>query len=323
MMLHPRAYKVSVVWTLGLLFLGSIVHATESSLACPDWPTCFGSMVPEMTGGVFWEHLHRLVAGGLVLMWVLATWLARRETSDRPWIFRASLAGVALLLVQSVFGGLTVLYQLPDLVSTTHLTLAFSFLALATVLAAATHGSGAIEVGSPGGSAPPRLTGFAPGTGERLKLYSGIAAAAVFVQSVLGALVRHTDGGLSCPDVPLCLGQIVPPLVNIQIQSHFFHRVMALIATAAVLGVAALVLRSDVPERVRRWAVVAAGLVLVQVGLGVWSVLTFLAVPPVSLHTLVAALLLVALTALSTFGARAADHDAATGSAAAHERAAV
>ena len=43
-------------------------------------------------------HLHRLVAGGLVMMFVLATWLARKETSDRPWIFRASLAGVGMLL---------------------------------------------------------------------------------------------------------------------------------------------------------------------------------------------------------------------------------
>mgnify|MGYP003720487433 CR=1 FL=1 len=41
-----------------MLFLGSVVHATGSSLACPDWPTCFGTMFPEMTGGVFWEHLH-------------------------------------------------------------------------------------------------------------------------------------------------------------------------------------------------------------------------------------------------------------------------
>jgi heme A synthase len=114
--LHHRAFPVTVVWTLILLFLGSVVHATESSLACPDWPTCFGSMVPEMSGGVFWEHLHRLVAGGLLLMWGLATWLVRKEASDRPWLFKACVAGLILLVVQSIFGGMTVLMQLPDLV---------------------------------------------------------------------------------------------------------------------------------------------------------------------------------------------------------------
>ena len=137
-MLHYRAFTVSVFWTLGLLYLGSVVHATESSLACPDWPTCFGTMMPEMTGGVFWEHLHRLVAGGLVLLFGLSTWLAKTPTQDQPWIFRACLAGLGLLIVQSIFGGLTVIYRLPDLISTTHLGLAFIFLALVTVLASAT-----------------------------------------------------------------------------------------------------------------------------------------------------------------------------------------
>lgn len=304
-MLHPRAFKVSVVWTLTLLFLGSVVHATESSLACPDWPTCFGTMVPEMTGGVFWEHLHRLVAGGLVLMFVLATWLARRETSDRPWVFRACLAGVGLLLVQSVFGGLTVLYQLPDLVSTTHLTLAFGFLTLATVLAAASEGTQTRTIGDRSGSAPPAIEGFGSGVGTKLRNFAAASAALVFVQSVLGALVRHTDGGMSCPDVPLCLGQVVPPLVNIQITSHFLHRLFAVLATVAVLGLATWALRAEMPTRIRRWILTAAALVVVQIALGVWSVLSILDVAPVSLHTLVAAKLLVALTAVATFGARA------------------
>ena len=306
-MLHPRAFKAAVAWTLTLLFLGSVVHATESSLACPDWPTCFGTMVPEMTGGVFWEHLHRLVAGGLVMMWLLATWLVKRETGDRPWLFRACLAGLGLLIVQSVFGGLTVLYQLPDLVSTTHLTLAFSFLALATVLAASTHGAATRAVGGPAGSAPDRLQGFGAGVGPRLRTFAAIAAGLVLAQSVIGALVRHTDGGMSCPDVPLCLGQVVPPLVNIQIQSHFFHRVMAIVATAAVIALVVWVYRNEVPERVRRWVLAAGVLVLVQVALGVASVLTILAVPPVSLHTLVAAMLLVSLVTIATLGGRAAD----------------
>ena len=62
------------------------------------------------------------------------------ETQKLPesrGIQRACWAGIGLLLVQSVFGGLTVIYQLPDLVSTTHLALAFLFLGLAAGVALA------------------------------------------------------------------------------------------------------------------------------------------------------------------------------------------
>jgi len=289
-MLHSRAFKVSVVWTLTLLWLGSLVHATESSLACPDWPTCFGTMVPEMTGGVFYEHLHRLVAGGLLLMWGLATWLARKETADRPWLFRASLAGVALLLVQSIFGGLTVLYRLPDWISTTHLALAFSFLALATVLASVTSGSGA----------PDDHTVSDAGT-RRLALAAPVL---VFAQSVLGGVVRHMDAGMACPDVPLCLGRVVPPLINAPITAHFLHRVLALATVAVVLALSARALRHRSPERVRRWAMAAGALVLAQAALGIASVLTTLAVAPVSLHTLGAAALLSVLVHVATLAHR-------------------
>jgi len=277
--LHPRAFKVTVVWTLVLLFLGSVVHATESSLACPDWPTCFGTLVPEMSGGVFWEHLHRLVAGGLLLMFSLATWFARKEARDRPWIIKACWAGIALLLVQSLFGGLTVLYQLPDLVSTTHLALAFGFLGLATFLAAATTASRESATDADAGVAS----------------FAWVAAGLVFVQSVLGGLVRHMDAGMACPDAPLCLGQVVPPWINAPIITHGAHRVLALIATAVVLTLVVRVLRAQGSPSIRRWAIAAAALVLAQVALGVASVLTVLAVTPVSLHTLVAAGLLASL----------------------------
>ena len=300
-MLHPRAFKVTVVWTLLLLLLGSVVHATESSLACPDWPTCFGTMVPEMSGGVFWEHLHRLVAGGLLLMFSLATWLAHKEAGDRPWVMKACWGGIALLLVQSAFGGLTVVYRLPDLVSTTHLALAFSFLALATVLAAATSTphEAASNDGAPGTAVVPTNSGTALGAAS--------AAGLVFAQSVLGGLVRHMDAGMACPDAPLCLGQIVPPLINAPIIAHFSHRVLALVAALAVLALAARILRSDSPPSVRLWATLAAVLVLVQVALGVASVLTVLAVAPVSLHTLVAAGLLASLVNLATVSSPARD----------------
>ncbi len=287
--LHHRAFAVSVAWTLILLFLGSIVHATESSLACPDWPTCYGTMVPEMSGGIFWEHLHRLVAGGLVLMWLLATYLSWDVGRERPWIRRAVLGGIVLLVVQSVLGGVTVILELPDAVSTSHLALAFLFLALATALTIATH---------------PRWGNHEEVDPRVLRTVRAAAvpvAALVFLQSVLGAWVRHADAGVACPDMPLCLGEWIPPLDQYMIAIHWAHRVVGVVLGLGVLGLVGLVLARCEARHLRRLAVASGVLVVVQVTLGFLSVGTFLGVIPVSLHTLVAATLLGTTVALSAW----------------------
>jgi heme A synthase len=98
---------------------------------------------------------------------------------------------------------------------------------------------------------------------------------------------------------------MVPPLINVQIISHFFHRVFALLATLLVIGIALWVMRQGVSGIFRRLAWSAVALVVAQVALGVASVLTILAVPPVTLHTLVAAALLANLVTLSTLAGRA------------------
>jgi heme A synthase len=276
---HYRAFYMTTVWTLGLLFLGSVVHATGSSLACPDWPTCFGTLVPEMTGGVFWEHLHRLVAGGLVLIFAAATYMAWKPEAGRPAIRKWALAGIALLLVQSLFGGLTVLMSLPDAVSTTHLALAFLFLALVTGLTVVT---------SPGWTAGRGAGGSLLG----LRTLAVAGAVLTFLQSVLGAAVRHMDAGLVCPDIPLCLGRWIPPLQATTVVVHFSHRVTGMLLLITLLTLTVRAVRRLSPSAARTLAISAGVLITLQVLLGFLSVYTRLAVLPVSFHTLLAALIL-------------------------------
>jgi len=286
---HHRAFLVSAAWTLALLFLGSVVHATGSSLACPDWPTCYGTMMPAMEGGVFWEHLHRLVAGGLILMWLLTWWLARREGASER-IRMGCVLGLGLLLVQAVFGGVTVLLRLPPAVSTTHLALALIFLALTVGLAVES---------SPHRREPGALPRALSAT---LRRWGHVAAGTVLMQSLLGGVVRHMDAGLACPDVPLCLGRVVPPLIHPLVTLHFAHRVLGVITAIVVLAAVAVIFRAGARGGVARLAGAAGALVLAQIALGVWSVAGRLAVAPVSLHTLVAALLFATTVALARFG---------------------
>lgn len=290
-----RLFQLVVGWTLALLFLGSVVHATESSLACPDWPTCYGTMMPEMTGGVFWEHLHRLWAGGLVLIFIAALWaLPKKETHERK-IFRAGLLGVFLLLVQSGLGGLTVIYRLPDAISISHLSLAFLFLALATVLMVVTG---------------PGWHDSIDGISAKLARSAGLTIGGlVFLQSVAGALVRHTDAGVACPDIPLCLGRIIPPLDHPLVQIHFAHRALGLVVGLVTVGLVFRIFARATNQRVRFLAWGLSSLVVAQILLGYVSVGTQLSPPAVSLHTLFAATLLALAVTLTTYGWRGARVD--------------
>ena len=277
-MARPLLFVV-LLWTLALLLLGSIVHATGASLACPDWPTCFGTMMPEMTGGVFWEHLHRLWAGALLVLFPVAVFLTRRAHPERVMLFRLGLAGVALLLVQSVLGGLTVILRLPDAISTSHLALAFLFLALVTVMLVRT--------------GPERDDYRDAKPDRRLVWRAGLVTAGlVFAQSVVGALVRHTDAGMACPDVPLCLGRVIPPLQYPTVQLHFLHRVLGIVVAIVTLRYGWLVAGRTRSPFARKMATAMAAGVIAQVLLGFASVAGRLAPPYVSAHTLLAAMLL-------------------------------
>lgn len=255
--------------TAVLIFAGGLVTSTESGLSVPDWPTTYGySMftfpLSKMVGGIRYEHTHRLIAssvGFLIIM--LAVWLWRAE--PRRWVRRLGYIALAAVITQGLLGGLTVIYLLPDPISIAHASLAQIVFSLTMTIAVVT---------SPGWMKG--YASFQPARDDRVLQRIAIAtAAAVYVQIIIGATMRHTGAGLAIPDFPLAFGHLLPPHWDEKIAVHFAHRVGALIATAGVVATTGHVFyhHRDRAELVRP-SILLLVLVATQVTLGALTVLT-------------------------------------------------
>ncbi len=276
-----------------LVAAGALVTSKGAGLAVPDWPLSYGTLNPPRwweIENVRAEHGHRLVAGTVALATVgLAAWITRRE--PRRWVRRLAWLAVAAVFLQALLGGLTVLFFLPLAVSLGHAALAEIFLCLVVALALVT---------SPAWRRP---AAPAPGA-EGVAPLATLTTAAIFVQILIGALMRHLGAGLAIPDFPLAFGRLVPPSFNLAIGVHYAHRVGAVVVTLLVVATALRVARRVAGERLLRLpAMVMAVLVAAQFALGATIVLSRRAVVPNTAHVAVGAALLAA-SLLVTLSAR-------------------
>ena len=104
--------------------LGGIVRVTGSGDACPDWPLCYGKLIPPLEYHIVLEYSHRLSAtlvGLIVLAVVILAW--RHYRTNRPVLF-ASISGGLLVIAAALLGGLTVLSELTWWIRLIHLSIA-------------------------------------------------------------------------------------------------------------------------------------------------------------------------------------------------------
>ena len=284
--------------TLLLITAGGLVTSTESGLSVPDWPTTYGSNmftfpVSKWVGGIRFEHSHRLIASAVGLMTVvLAVWLQRRE--ERRWVRRLGWGALAAVVAQGVLGGLTVLFLLPTPVSVAHACLAQTFFCVAVTIALVTSPSWKAGETAPASS---------------ISRTAAVTTGLVFVQLLVGAVMRHMKAGLAIPDFPLAFGRVVPPIESFAVAIHFAHRVGAVLVAGGAAACVTRAMRSRRSGLVKTaWFLAVA--VAAQVTLGALTVLSKKDVAMTTAHVATGALLLGVSLSLSITSRRRSDRPA-------------
>jgi cytochrome c oxidase assembly protein subunit 15 len=188
---------------------------------------------------------------------------------------------VAAVVAQGVLGGLTVRFLLPTPISVAHACLAQTFFCLVVAIAVVT--SPRWERGS---------------AVEPVTRLAALTAAAVFLQLMVGAVMRHTKAGLSIPDFPLSLGRVIPPLDTFPVAIAFAHRAWAVAVTILVAVTLAAAFRSG-RSGVSRASLALGAVLVLQIGLGAATVLSRKNVAVTTAHVATGALLLGTAVALA------------------------
>ena len=252
-----RRFSVATVLTTVLLLSwGGVVTSIGAGMAFPDWPTSLGSynLLNPVEG--WWqvpaylaEHGHRLIASLVgMLTVILAAWTWWED--PRAWMRKLGLGAVALVVVQGILGGLRVLWVSLDL-AMVHACVAqlfFAVLVAMTLFVTDTwrHRNGVLSDSDAAG---------------RLRTWSYAAAVVIYLQIVLGAMLRHPGAGMSGGYTAL-------------------HVTGAFVVVGVVLGVLVIAEKHfDAVPSIRRTAWTLTGAMGLQFALGLASLLLTLYEP--------------------------------------------
>jgi heme a synthase len=303
------ALRATAIAALCLTFLvvvvGAYVRLSDAGLGCPDWPLCYGKPIPAQVAeghavAKQWKEMgHRYLAGALGFLLLALAFLAFRQRTA-PGL---AAAIVVLVLFQAALGMWTVTLLLKPAIVTAHLlggmTL-FALLAWFNLL---------------------QRTHVPAAEARALRLPAAMALLAVAAQIALGGWVSANYAALACLDLPLCRGQLVPPmdfanafhlvrelgqtaqgelLTNEALTAiHWTHRMFALVVLALTLWAALKARRI-----LRTVSTEMLVLLAVQLVLGIANVAFSLPLPLAAAHNAGAALLLLSVVVLNFFSFR-------------------
>lgn len=314
--------RITLLLTFILIILGAYVRKTDAGLGCPDWPGCYGSLTPSRAraeiaravqeqGGeagpvsmekAWKEMTHRYVAkflGLLSFAIALYAWGYRKILKRSPVL---PISIFFLVVVQGIFGWLTVSMRLQPTIVVIHLMGGFFVLSLFTWLYFSQEDFGTIFKNY-----------VNTGSVVRVRFLSRVAFFLFGLQLFLGGWTSANYAGLVCPDLPKCQGTWLPSLdfakgfspwkelsetseLPAQIAIHLSHRFWA---TVVLCGLLLLGFRAMKIHGLKRIGFLIVSFGVLQVILGaanaIWSLPVWWAVA----HTAVAAFLCIILVLIN------------------------
>lgn len=220
--IYQRLAAAALVSVLLLIFVGAIVRVTGAGMGCPDWPTCWGLLIPptsveqvdfdrlpiekfqnkaERMGRdpatitreslrrdfnprhVWTEFINRLFSLPVGFFTLAAFIASFGQRKVRPHVFWLSFAALLLVLANAWMGARVVYSGISPGVLSTHLGLAMMLICVLTYCVWA-------GTARPEKVAMPRQAGLA-----RKTLW--VLLIAIVVEGILGSQIREITDGLS------------------------------------------------------------------------------------------------------------------------------
>ena len=206
--LLARVVGFGIILAIVVVVLGAYTRLVDAGLGCPDWPGCYGFIgVPESQEEIAraellypgtpvepekaWpEMVHRYFATGLGVLCLVLVVLAYRRKAR----LKMPLLILGLVVVQGAFGAWTVTLKLWPQVVTAHLLGGFATLSLLFLYWLLL-----------------KRPSFVVANGIPTRLAT-LGLVVLVVQIGLGGWVSSNYAALSCPDFPLCHGQVLPSM---------------------------------------------------------------------------------------------------------------
>lgn len=316
-----RLILAGIGLALVVIIWGAFTRLVDAGLGCPDWPGCYGHLLwpdtqaeiaaaeaafpdaPVDNDKTWPEMVHRIVAGGLVLLvFAVMIFAMRSKDLEVAPVVRISQILLGLILLQATFGMWTVTLKLWPQVVTAHLLGGFATVSLLWVIFLRLGGASALLLSS--------------ASRKSLRAWGLAGLAAVIVQIVLGGWVTSNYAALACADFPTCYGSYWPTMdvasgFNIfqgvgpnylgglleseaRVAIHWSHRLGA-VAVLVVVGFLGLKLWAHNTTL----ALSVLILLAIQLTLGILNVVWSLPLAVATLHNTFGALLLLGLVTVN------------------------